>query len=583
MIRIKALAHNGQPLPQPISAEFDETGGSIGRAERNTLILPDARRYISRTHASVIFRGGSYLIRNLSSSTSIYINNQPLGNDRESPIAEGDQILIGGYALQVSGSKLDVHAASQVRAEQPQSGAAASGTSKDDPLAIFAEDNRTDPFGDLFSAPSAAAHATHVSAEANHPDHLIHAPQVRKEPSLEAGVIRADIDPFAGPISAAKEPTPARLPDDFDLGLSSSSSSNIDELFNLDCGAGSSKPGSSSTPFIGDAAGLTDPLLALDRACDKQPEFGPVQRDDALELYSAFRLPQARPDPASTIPDSDLQTPQSPAPATAPPETGSQSMFLNWEASALSGGEIKTMIFPSQKREPKDAAPRATSVSPVETEASPAYGPTSSPALAGSYEELLGALLKGAGVPNLNMPVQLTPELMNTIGQLLREATRGTLDLLLARTLTKREVRAEITMIMARENNPLKFSPNVEVALAHLLAPQGQGFMSPVRSMQNAYDDLRAHQLAFMAGMRAALAGVLTRFDPKRLEKRLIDKTVLDSLLPMNRRAKLWDLFEELFSEISREAEDDFHTLFGKAFLHAYEEQLARLEKDTKR
>jgi FHA domain-containing protein len=123
----------------------------------------------------------------------------------------------------------------------------------------------------------------------------------------------------------------------------------------------------------------------------------------------------------------------------------------------------------------------------------------------------------------------------------------------------------------------------LEVALAHLLAPQERGFMSPVRAMQNAYDDLRAHQLAFMAGMRAALAGILTRFNPKRLEKRLTDQTVIDSLLPMNRRAKLWDLFEELFGQISREAEDDFHTLFGKEFLRAYEAQLARLEKDAKR
>jgi FHA domain-containing protein len=144
--------------------------------------------------------------------------------------------------------------------------------------------------------------------------------------------------------------------------------------------------------------------------------------------------------------------------------------------------------------------------------------------------------------------------------------------------MTKREVKAELTMIVGGGNNPLKFSPDVGMALSHLLAPPGHGFMAPADAMRDAYDDLRSHTFGFMAGMRAALAGVLSRFDPVNLETRLKDKTMLDSLLPMNRRAKLWDLFAERYQEISLEAEEDFHTLFGKEFLRAYEEQVARLD-----
>jgi predicted component of type VI protein secretion system len=82
-----------------------------------------------------------------------------------------------------------------------------------------------------------------------------------------------------------------------------------------------------------------------------------------------------------------------------------------------------------------------------------------------------------------------------------------------------------------------------------------------------------------MAGMRAALDGVLRRFDPEQLEQRLTDKTFVDSMLPMNRKAKLWSLFAELYADITREAQDDFHALFGKEFLRAYESQLDLLEK----
>ncbi len=199
-----------------------------------------------------------------------------------------------------------------------------------------------------------------------------------------------------------------------------------------------------------------------------------------------------------------------------------------------------------------------------------------------NHEELLRAFLTGAGIePDQSMV--LTPQLMNQIGRLLRESTQGTLDLLRARTLAKQEIRAEMTMIAPRENNPLKFSPTVEAALTHLLAPRGQGFMQPVQAMQDAYDDLRAHQFGFMAGMRAALSGMLERLNPEQLQQRLMQKTVFDSLFPMNHRAKSWDLFTEQYSAIAREAQEDFHILFSREFLRAYEAQIARLEEGNQK
>ena len=174
---------------------------------------------------------------------------------------------------------------------------------------------------------------------------------------------------------------------------------------------------------------------------------------------------------------------------------------------------------------------------------------------------------------------------MNLIGQLLRESTQGTLDLLLARALTKREMHAEMTMIAPRENNPLKLSPNVEAALTHLLVPKGkeQGFMMPLQAMKDAYHDLRSHQFGFMAGMRAALSGVLERFNPNQLEKRLTQRTLFDSVFSINRSAKLWRLFIERYHDISHEAEEDFHVVFDKEFLRAYEAQITKLEKDDKK
>jgi type VI secretion system FHA domain protein len=103
------------------------------------------------------------------------------------------------------------------------------------------------------------------------------------------------------------------------------------------------------------------------------------------------------------------------------------------------------------------------------------------------------------------------------------------------------------------------------------------GFLRADEAMRDAYRDLRAHELAVMAGMRSALAGLLQRFDPKALESRITGKSGLGMLLAGGRRAQLWEAYQELFGQLSAEAEDDFHQVFGRAFLQAYEDQLDRL------
>jgi FHA domain-containing protein len=141
-------------------------------------------------------------------------------------------------------------------------------------------------------------------------------------------------------------------------------------------------------------------------------------------------------------------------------------------------------------------------------------------------------------------------------------------------------MRAEVTVIQSRHNNPLKFSPDTQSALEQLLQPPMRGFMAGPEAMSDAMDDLLGHTIGTMVGMRAALEGVLKRFEPGQLESKLSGHSMLDSVLPMNRRAKLWDLYLQHFDTVRNEAQDDFHNLFGRAFLQAYEEQLDRLHAE---
>jgi len=197
----------------------------------------------------------------------------------------------------------------------------------------------------------------------------------------------------------------------------------------------------------------------------------------------------------------------------------------------------------------------------------------------GDPRDLWVAFCDGAGV-TVDPPQGIDPELMRVVGSLLQAAVVGTLQLMAVRATAKRELRAQVTIIQARNNNPLKFSPDARSALEQMLKPPMRGFLAGPAAMTDAMHDLVGHTIGTMAGTRAALEGVLDRFTPQRLEAKLADKSMLDNLLPMNRKAKLWELYLHHFETIRNEAQDDFHTLFGQAFLAAYEEQLERLHQN---
>ncbi|MCA0244623.1 MAG: type VI secretion system-associated FHA domain protein TagH [Proteobacteria bacterium] len=335
------------------------------------------------------------------------------------------------------------------------------------------------------------------------------------------------------------------------------------------------------TPSIDDLFGLDDQL----------PRTDPLPRrmlpDDLGPLLAAAPAPLSRPSALpSTLPPSSPSSPSSaPPPATAGDTR--RTPVVSWDGSPR---QATIVAAPVSAADGRRAVPTATggsarpglrSAGPVSA-AAPAHAaaPSSgaSPAGAPAADGLLQAFLDGLGNGRAPQLGALTPELMHLLGSLLAESVRGTIDLLHARAVVKNEMRADVTAIRPRQNNPLKFSPTAEVALQHLLTPTVPGFLPAQAAMRDAFQDLRAHELAVMAGVRAALSGLLQRFDPKTLETHLVRKSGLETLLAGGRRAQLWQAYQSLFSQLSAEAEDDFHTLFGRAFLEAYEDHLGELK-----
>ena len=191
----------------------------------------------------------------------------------------------------------------------------------------------------------------------------------------------------------------------------------------------------------------------------------------------------------------------------------------------------------------------------------------------------LRAFFEGAGLPHKELTPMQADRLLRDCGAILRAAVDGLMMLLLARGEMRKEFEAEErTMVAARDNNPLKLMSDPHEAMDFLFDPADRtdGFLDPVQAVGDACEDLRSHEIALMAGMRAAILGVLGRFDPPLIE-RAFDKGEKGFSLA-SRKARLWDAFVAQQDKLAREAQEDFNKVFGREFMAAYQAQLRRLK-----
>lgn len=268
------------------------------------------------------------------------------------------------------------------------------------------------------------------------------------------------------------------------------------------------------------------------------------------------------------------QAPQIPV-AQPTPVSGASVIPEDWDLFAdLPKAPITPIAPPGVKAEPVPLPP----VEPVAV-APPIPVAEPRPVASGDAQpDLLTAFLRGAGLDRLRLDTAQVEAQMEAIGRSYRLMVEGLIDVLRARSSLKGEFRMQQTMIRPVENNPLKFAPNADEALLLLLRHGNQAFMPPDQAIADSFDDLRAHQLAVMAGVEAAIKALLKRFEPAELEARMGKPGALSNLFG-SRQAQNWQQFTELYTQISREAEEDFQVLFGREFSRAYEEHSARLRR----
>ena len=301
---------------------------------------------------------------------------------------------------------------------------------------------------------------------------------------------------------------------------------------------------------------VTDPFA--------QPPVSPgAEADHVPSTMEAFQPPAAS---AEQIPDDWDKTDYSSS-AAGQPAIASSGVVLPTPGSPVPPSSSAEGIPPAGPVAPKPPPPATPPAPPPVTAAGQA------PAGA---DDLFALFLRGAGIDPAAVAQVNSAEAMQSYGALFREVVQGMMEVLMARASLKSEFRMLLTTIRPVENNPLKFSPSVDDAMRNLFMSHGSGYLSPVESVREGFDDIKNHQMAMVAGMQAAFGDLLQRLNPESFQGKG-KGGVRVALISGSRKSHAWDAYCEFYKKVTRDEDSSFQTLFGEEFARAYEEQIRRL------
>jgi type VI secretion system protein ImpI len=193
----------------------------------------------------------------------------------------------------------------------------------------------------------------------------------------------------------------------------------------------------------------------------------------------------------------------------------------------------------------------------------------------GGTSELIRRFAAGAGIPESLLTGTNAGDVAEDAGRLLNLACLHIMAMLRARAEAKALSRSgNRTMIRSDDNNPLKFMPTPEEALRVMLGPKTRGYLDARAALENAFGDLKMHQVAFLASMQAALTELFDELSPEAIKSAAdAKKSILSS-----GKSRYWDLYTERWlARVGRRE----HGMLG-AFLDLYAEQYDKLSASTR-
>jgi type VI secretion system FHA domain protein len=508
---------------------------TLGRGAECSVRLLDPQKHVSRVHAVIDLEGARHVLTVLSRVNPVLVNGAKIAPTESVNVKADDVIEIGDFAIRL----LELHE------EAPARGASSARQAAASPFDFgLGRSSDTVPGDDPFRALDDLVPAKPAAPPApGGPDPFEISPA--KNP-------RANSDAVVGGIGGISHR---------ELGNASESTDPLADLLNSrnapsrEVDGPTFNPQPLGTPALDDILGrgpgnpAGQPLVDLAR---RHPG-GSSNIDHVQPVNVALNAPAIRGEAARSAPP----------PATRPASPADPFDGFDPFGSLIKSRAAEAPAPPGAKREtPPPAAPAAVQSA-------------SSPSRPGRD---LAAFLEGAGLQSLEISDAEAEAFMRESGAIVRAAVEGLIGLLIARSELKKEMRAEDrTMVASRDNNPLKLMTDAREAIRFLFDGRERvsgAFLPPVQAVADACGDLRVHDIALMAGMRAAFQGALKRFAPQYIEREA-DKQ--NGSFTLNKKVKLWDVFVAHHEKLCRDAEDDLLKVFGKEFVATYTAQVRRL------
>lgn len=520
---------------------FDQRGGTFGRADSNTWVLPDPDKFLSSCHCEIIFADNQFYLED-KSTNGTFVNGgfEPLGRGTRHPLRDGDFFEIGDYRFAIQMAQQSQNAfASPFDVSPVQSG--------NSPL--FEEAAKEDFFG--------------------------------RGPADAGSLFEQQQDPLA---LWDKRPKTNESP--FGQQPTYSPSGDNDSL--LDNFVGLDKPARVDNFSSMSTAPGIDQAISWPSATSESL----IPEDWADDLLSSAQTNISASSSGKTIPDEENMSPF----AVQPMATTSDTPFEIPKPNARIplAERILGMDIPAEKpltaqpaavlerdtfvagAQVADAKPQINIHAPVQTQSPEA------PSVAAVKSAPDHVLIEALGLDVSRLSEADMVEISRVTGLLMREIVDGMLGVLRSRASIKNEFRMNVTTIQPIENNPLKFSVCVDDALENLFIKKSNAYKKPVDAFREGFQEIAEHQLAMIAGIRQGFESMMERFDPEQLEK-TFSKQVKGSVIPGMQKAKFWSSYTEYYKGFTDNMEFSFQHLFGSDFVTAYEDQLRRLTAARKR
>ena len=551
---------------KPVSSHtLHEKRVTVGRDKECTLTLEDTQKHVSRTHAEFEEQNGAYWMKVVSKVNPVLVNGKRYMFGDRVAMADGDHISIGLYKLEIAEARV-----APARIEPPKHAV-------ERPEDITYVARRSDfptrspaPPAGLPESPAEMAEAPFVPLPK--PPAPLAPPSKAAAPvaALPDSAAEADEATYVPPVKAMPPAPPPAVP-----------------------------PIKTSLPdsaFADDEVTYIPPMWARPPSGgDPKNDPAPGTADNAAEDMTNFRRP--------VIETKHPQPPVEPAPAelSAGLDLDLSDAFSGEEASVRTSPQPEPQVeadFSEDQTYVRRPAPNPTpapvqALAPAATPAVPAYSEAerladeetqyrsavpeigqraSTGASAPGTDRAVQAFLEGAGLADLAIT---DPEsFMRDTGVMVRAAVEGIMTLLLARAEARKELGAEIDN--GAGDNPMTSMASPAEVIAFLFDPKRPtvGDADPVQAVSDACADLRAHQVALIAGMRAAVMSTLLRIDPKKIER---EHGLNLGGLNLTRKSKLWDISIAQHEQLAREMEENFSSVFNREILAAYTAQVRKV------